>query len=145
MKKLAELRSHLLKAELGITTDQLHVSAREGTVVSYWGKDNSHFTVIYTAEVLIVGCREQTNETIHKLLVWLSVHQPSRDEKALQYDVDIIDHDSFDLRFQAKLIEEVKVEQTKAGINIQTAAEPNLSLLPDGNGQWPTTIESTDG
>lgn len=130
MIKLAALREVVKGAiaELAKDPSKLHVFADEGRVVAH-GTGSLSFVYHYTGNLILTDMIGGADEVMAALLAWASVNQPEllavNDERHnITFEVDIVNHDAFDLSIKLSLTEDVRVTTDTAGARqIQHVAE----------------------
>lgn len=130
MKKLHDLRQHLLDCPLQIPADKLLTFTRKGHLTSAAGRpfQNGGFSVSYLANVVITDFTGDAIAFLYILTQWLHTNQPGMPPEALKFQVDIIDHQKADLSIEVELTDVVKVEQLPEGTQLTTVQHPNVFL-----------------
>ncbi|WP_249962213.1 phage tail protein [Histophilus somni] len=122
MKKLDQLRKQLLKLPyLKLKPEEVHVFAEQGTVLSYYARPedpntNDHFQLEYTAQIIILNYSGAPEVLIHSVNQWLRQHQPSHKIDAIQFEAEILNNDSVDIRISIQGIKDTyKPQQRNKG------------------------------
>lgn len=140
MYKLDSLRAHLLAHVPGLQPDGLHTFAKDGHIQAT-AATGMGWVYHFTAEAILTDYAGHADLVVLPLLQWLRQHQPelflSRElmAEALRFEVDVLNHQTYDLGFTLKLSERVTIS-TEAGTGqIQHHGEPPLEPLADV-GRW---------
>ncbi|MFD2179531.1 phage tail protein [Veronia pacifica] len=133
MKKLESLREYLLSSPLSIEPDDLLTFAEQGQVISYRGEQNNHFELSYLANIIITDFAGRAEEVAYLTLEWMKLNQPTYDQEALEFEVDILSQSAVDLSLRLKLSEVVKVDIKADGIHLKSCVGPDLTeiLIPN--------------
>jgi len=130
MKKLHDLRQHLLECPLQIQADKLLTFTRKGRVTSHAGRpyENRGFAISYLASVIITDFSGDATAFLYILTCWLQEHQPGSSPDAIKFQVDIIDHQKADLSVEIELTDVIRVEQVAGGTQLVAQPHPNVHL-----------------
>lgn len=112
MNKLQSLRKHLAQTVpfLKENPDKLLMFIESGDASSRARLPTLSYTLSYTATLVITDCAADPDTIFVPLLAWLKTHYPHRaDEKAFDFQAEILDNDSVDLEIKIPLDEFVKV------------------------------------
>lgn len=122
MIKLAALREVVKAAVPALAKDpsKLLVFADEGRTVAH-GTTALSFEYRYTGNLILTDQNSGTDEVMAALLAWATVHQPDllavNDERnTITFEVDIVNHDTFDLSIKIPLTEAVRVTVGAGGV-----------------------------
>jgi hypothetical protein len=121
MIKLAALREVAKAAIPALAKDpsKLLVFADEGKTVAH-GTGSLSFEYHYTGHLILTDMSDGADEVMAALLAWAQVNQPEllavNDERHnITFEVDIVNHDAFDLSIKVPLTETVRVTTDAAG------------------------------
>lgn len=139
MKKPADLRNHLEACVpcLKKHPENLHVFVEKGNIVSRIGGGLS-FEYRYTINLIITDFTDHADTLNIPLLAWVAINQPEilqnpdKQENAIRFEAEIIDHDTVDLSIMIDLTERVIVVKNIDGS--YTATHPDEPTLPDLGG-----------
>lgn len=109
MRKLTELRQHLLDSVPGLAgdPDRLRTYVTDGNIRFHRGVHLSHEYQV-TAEIIVIGCGGDLDPVVLPLLQWLTRYQPDLDpERALRFTAEIHSHTDIDVIFSVELTERV--------------------------------------
>ncbi|WP_421865111.1 phage tail protein [Motiliproteus sp.] len=128
MNKPNQLKAHLLASVRALrdNPEQLSVFIDNGNLATRLRAGLS-FEYQYQLNLVFTDWSQHPNVVLVPLLAWLKVHQSELDEKAVQFEAEILDKDKIDLSITVPLTERVIVT-TDSGGNYHTehAAEPEL-------------------
>lgn len=151
MKKPADLRAHLEACVpcLKKHPENLHVFVEKGNIVSRIGGGLS-FEYRYTLNLIITDFADHADTLNIPLLAWVAVNQPEilqnpdKQENAIRFEAEIIDHDKADLSIMIDLTERVIVVKNENGS--YTATHPDEPPLPDLGGPvgWQLFVNGAD-
>lgn len=127
MKKLHDLRAHLLASPLGISADKLLTFAESGRLISNAGMShqNQAFAVKYQAHVIITDFAGEETALMFVLTRWLHQKQPSAAPDAIAFQIDIISHQQVDVSFRIDLEEVVAVKPQAGGTELVPLGDGN--------------------
>ncbi len=142
MKKPADLRAHLARhvPSLARNPDKLHLIIDKGRLATKPGRSLS-FEWRYTLQIIITDFPESPDVLAVPLLSWLEVNQPDllidpeRASHAVDFEAEIIDHNTVDIGLTLELSERVVVHQVPGGYECEHVGEPQLDAL-DGPRGW---------
>lgn len=142
MKKPEDLRKHLAEKVpcLGKHPENLHLFIEKGNIVSRAGASLS-FEYRYQLNLIVTDFVDHADTLIIPLLAWIQVNQPDillhpdKQENALRFEAEIIDHKTVDLSITIDLTERVIVLKTADGYTGTHCDEPPLPDL-DGPTGW---------
>lgn len=132
MYKLQSLRAHLLANVPGLQPDGLHTFAKNGHIQAT-AATGMGWVYHFTAECILTDFAGHADQVVLPLLQWLHQHQPdlflSRElmEQALRFEVDVLNHEAYDLGFTLKLTERVTVQQEGDTARVNHHGEPPLA------------------
>lgn len=129
MNKAQSLREMLLQSPLKLKATQLNLFISECQVKSHPAQSNKHFSMKYTASVVITNFTGQADVLTFVLLQWLDTVMPNRTEDAFKMDIDQLDGKKADVAIDIKLEETVKVEQSAAGVALHHVDDPNVEPI----------------
>lgn len=145
MYKLDSLRAHLLAKVPGLQPDGLHTFAKDGYIQAT-AASGMGWVYHFTMECILTDFSGHADQVVLPLLQWLRQHQPelflSRDlmEKALRFEVDVLNHQAYDLGFTLKLSERVTVQQDGTTATVQHHGEPPLDPY-EGITHWQLVVQ----
>lgn len=154
MKKPAELRAHLSAwvPELKDNPDKLHLYINRGRIATRLGATPS-YEIRYQLQIIVTDYTAATDTLIVPLAIWIAEHQPdllqnpATKDAAIQFEAEILDHDTVDISITLDLSERVVV--TPAGGGGYTCTHLADPALPDLTGPtgWDMEIRhvSIDG
>lgn len=112
MNKIQSLREHLKAAVpfLQENPDKLLMFAETGSVSNRARLPSLSFSSAYTATIIITDYAGTPDAVFVPIIAWLKKHYPHRaDEKAFDFQAEILDNDSVDLEIKVPLDEFVNV------------------------------------
>lgn len=133
MLKPNSLRQHLAEAvpTLQRDPDRLAVFIRDGKLVTT-GAGSLSFEYRYTLNLVLLDYGEHADAVMVPLLAWLRLHQPEiannpeLREKAVRFEVEILNASTVDLSIEVDLSERVLVQRRAgtAAFDVRHVAEP---------------------
>lgn len=135
MKHPASLRATLSQwvKDLSRNPDKLHMFIEKGRVSTKAGRSAS-FEYHYTLQIIITDFSEPVDVLVVPILIWAKEHQPDlihaidKQSKAIEMEVEIVDHDKIDISLSLDLSERVIVMPTAGGsYSCNHVAEPQLT------------------
>ncbi|WP_137936108.1 phage tail protein [Chitinivorax sp. B] len=137
MNKPASLRATLEAAlpELAANPDHLVIYIESGQIAA--GLGGPSFEYRYKVTVGLLDFAGHTDRVMVPVLQWLRQYQPSllqnpdTAREAIQFEAEILNHSSYDLKLQIQLSEPVQVKQQ--GDTLQAIHLPE----PDLGERWP--------
>lgn len=139
MRKANELREYLTRHNEFLSTnpDRLHVFVDDGSV-HCTGTGNLSHEYRYTLTIVVTDYAGQADTIMLPLLAWLRVKQPEllinpdRRANAIQFDVELLNHESADIEIKLPLTERVVVKPSGAGgaLMAEHVDEPTDAELP---------------
>ena len=136
MKKLDQLREHLLQAPINIKADKLLSFVDRGKVISYAGGDNQDFRFEYQGNIIITDYSDDADKLAFFIVQWYDQYQPDHKSDGFQFDADIINHKSVDVSITLELTETIAVTETATGIDLVHCDEPNILPVPIPADEW---------
>lgn len=131
MKKLHQLREHLLKADLGFEPKKLLTFATDGSLSYGAGVGLGSFMLKYTAEIIIVDYNGNPVQLMSSVVQWLRQFVPDHAvQDAAKFSVEVIDRHRSDVLLKVALSEVVKVDQATGETTEQP--EPDLAAILAG-------------
>lgn len=137
MKRLAELRDHLLAAPLGFKAEVLVTFVDSGTVQRYVDGENRTLRLTYRANVIAEKFTENPVTVALFLWDWLEQFQPGLAPDAVTFDADILNTDAADIAFSVPISETWVVETVDGDHRLTLQPEPSIdaeSLTGFGDG-----------
>lgn len=142
MKKPEDLRRHLaVKVPcLGKHPENLHIFVEKGNIVSRAGASLS-FEYRYQLNLIVTDFTDHADTLIIPLLAWVKVNQPDifqhpdKQENAIRFEAEILDHQNVDLSITIDLTERVIVVKNGEIYTATHCDEPPLPDL-DGTAGW---------
>jgi len=126
MKRLADLREHLLAAPLGFKADTLVTFADSGTVLRYVDGESRSLRLTYRADVLAEMFTGNPVTVALFLWDWLEEFQPGLAPDAVTFDADILNTDAADIAFSVPLSETWAVETVDGDHRLTLQPEPRI-------------------
>jgi len=131
MYKLHSLRTHLLTNVAGLSAEALHTFIDSGHIESTASASMS-FVYHYQMQVIATDYAGDSDAVILAVLIWLRTHQPELFAapelmaEGFKFEVDLINHESYDLGITLKLSERVSAKNVDGQTLLQHHAEPPL-------------------
>ena len=131
MYKLDSLRAHLLAHVPGLQADALHTFVEGGHIESTASQSMS-FVYHYKMQVVMTDYSGNADAVMLPVLRWLRTHQPelflspALMADAFKFEVDVLNHQAYDLGITLKLSERVSVHTTGSTAQVQHHSEPPL-------------------
>ncbi|GGY03814.1 phage tail protein [Paludibacterium paludis] len=139
MQKPASLRAALEAAlpSLRGNPDRMLMFIESGKIAAGMGKPS--FEYRYTVSIVLMDFAEHPDTVMIPILQWLRVNQPSvlqsgeNSAKAIQFEAEILNHETIDLHLKVELSECVKVDVQNGTATATHLPEPQLATtLPIG-------------
>lgn len=140
MYKLHSLRTHLLTNVVGLQAEALHTFIESGHIESTASTSMS-FVYHYKMQVIATDYAGDSDAVILSVLIWLRTHQPELFSSpelmadGFKFEVDVVNHESYDLGITLKLSERVSVKTVDGKPALQHHAEPPLDPY-EGVERW---------
>ncbi|WP_294192278.1 phage tail protein [uncultured Sphingomonas sp.] len=152
MKKLADLRAHLIASVAVIKADpsKMEVFVDKGDVAVRAG--SLSFEYSYTASIWVQDFGASIDTLVAPLLAWIAVNQPDLfekgDRKPFTFESELLDADTCDITITLALTELVRVEQQSRGLRVTHLPEPVITDafdgVPSGTVMWAGLIDVGD-
>lgn len=151
MRKANELREYLTKCNsyLAENPDRLHIFVDDGSIHCTASLNLSH-EYRYTITIVVTDYSGPADALMLPLLAWLRVKQPElmanpeRRANAIQFDVELLNHNSADVEIKLPLTERVVVRQSPDGTMVaEHVDEPANPELPEDAPDVTITIPGT--
>jgi|GEM_PF-3516506 len=114
MRKLAQIRTHLIDSPLDIDADQVNAFGQNGTVHRCPTSPGS-FIVEYDGHVIVRDYPGEATDLLFVVLAWVDKAMPGAADDAVRVHVDIIDHKRCDVSFLIRMCDTVRAETETAG------------------------------
>jgi len=128
MRGLGLLREHLLE-KLKKPAEKLITFVENGTVITVPGEDNKDFQINYQGVIYILGIKYDARYICWIVGEWMNAYQPDHTTSDIQFDAEILNHDTVDLEFRIDFKEIVKVTQDENGTTF-TSCFDGLEDIP---------------
>ncbi len=134
MKKPLELRQYLEQSVRGLkqNPERLQIFIDRGKLNTNL-QPNLHFSYAYNLNIIVTDLSQHPDAVFVPLLAWLRYNQIDLEKDNIEYDADIIDHETIDLSINVPMDERVLVHNQEDGnYTTEHLAEPHPEyLLPD--------------
>lgn len=126
MNQLKSLREHILSlpGEIRIDPNDLVTYAEKGQVISTAEGTNRHFELRYQAHIIVQNYSAAADRLFYWVLIWLADNQPGHKPEAINWQADLLNHDSSDIAITIDINELIKVETTPEGIRLNPCGLP---------------------
>lgn len=125
MRKLANLRQHLLDSPLRLKGTNLLTFAEQGSLEYHRNGTDDSFEIRYNANVVITDFAGAFTALSFCLLRWMSEHQFDLEPDAIDFHVDILDSKKSDVSFKLPLTEFVAATDVAGGTELNTHPMPD--------------------
>jgi len=126
MKRLADLREHLLAAPLGLEADTLLTFVDAGTVRRHVDGNSRSLSLTYTANVIAEQFNGNPVTVALFLWDWLEEFQPGLAPDAVTFEADILNTDAADIAFSVRMSETWAVETVNDDHRLTLQPEPRI-------------------
>ncbi len=126
MKRLAELREHLLAAPLGLKADTLVTFVNLGNVHRHVDGESRSLRFTYPANVIAEQFSGNPVTVALFLWDWLEEFQPGLAPDAVTFEADILNTDAADIAFSVRMSETWAVETVDGEHRLTLQPEPRL-------------------
>ncbi|MEX0738176.1 MAG: phage tail protein [Pseudohongiella sp.] len=138
MKKLADLRNHILTNVAGLkrNPDKLLTFIEDGNIEFWEGPNLSHMYSL-PVRLIVTDFSGNVDELILPILSWLKVRQPGHDPTTtISFEAELLNNDSYDISITVNISETVLVRSTDAGLDVEhLLPEPTLEMNEDAEWQ----------
>ncbi|MBB5320472.1 phage tail protein [Marinobacter oulmenensis] len=138
MKKLADLRAHLLAnvPELHKNPEKLVTFIEDGQV-EYWRGGNLSHNYTLPVRLIITDFSASMDSVMVPLLAWMSYREPGLDpENSISFEAEILSNNTYDIAITVNITERVIVRATEAGLEVEhVLPEPAMQMNDDAEWQ----------